>query len=72
MAIRPLVGVAVDEIRFLKPLVVDTRIAVRATITRIRPSSKPGRGFVTLNLEVRNTDNDEVILTETWTVLVPA
>lgn len=68
----PLLGVGVTDIHFARPVFVDTVIYVVATVTRVRASSKPGRGFVTMDLEVLDRSNDEVLVTETWTIMVPS
>ncbi len=68
----PLLGVGVDEIRFVKPVFVNTTVYVVAEVISKRKSSKPGRGFVKLKLRVLNADNDQPVLSEVWTVLVPS
>ncbi len=68
----PLVGVGVTDIQFLKPVFANETVFVEAVVESKRASSKPGRGFVKLNLTVRNRETNEAVLTETWTVLVPA
>lgn len=67
----PLIGVAVDEIRFLKPVFVDAEIRVLAVVTEKRESSKPGRGYIRMALRVLECQSDEVVLTESWLMLVP-
>ena len=67
----PLVGVGVDEIWFLKPVFVGTTIYVDAEVLSKRKSSKPGRGFVKMQLHVRDAAHNEAVLSEVWTILVP-
>ena len=67
----PLVGVGVDKISFLQPVYPNTEIYVVAEVTGFRQSRKPGRGYVTLAVETRNRTNDEVVVQQIWTVLVP-
>ena len=68
----PLIGVGVTDIQFLKPVYANDSIYVHAEVSGKRASSKPGRGFVTMNLTVKNNRTDEAVLTEVWTVMVPA
>lgn len=67
----PLIGVGVDDIRFLKPVHAETTIFVQAEVIELRPSSKPKRGFVRLQLSVIDEESGEVVLSEIWTVMVP-
>ena len=68
----PVIGVGVDGIEFRKPVFPGTTIAARAEVISKRESSKPGRGFVQLKVETRNMDNGEIVVSQTWTVMVPA
>jgi len=67
----PLVGVEVDGIRFLMPVVPGDVLRVEAVIVGARPSeSKPDRGYLRLDLATKRPDGD-VVLTQSWTLLVP-
>ncbi len=67
----PLIGVGVNDIRFLRPVFAKTSIHVCATVTGKRASSKTGRGFVTMHLTTKNTASGEAVLSQDWTVMVP-
>ncbi len=67
----PLIGVGVNDIRFLEPVFAETSIYVCATVTGKRESSKTGRGFVTMHLTTKNRACDKAVLSEDWTVMVP-
>ncbi len=68
----PLLGVGVTDIHFASPVYPDTTIYVVARVTNVRKSSKPGRGFVKMDLEIRDRASGEAVATETWTMLVPS
>ena len=68
----PLIGVGVDGIEFRKPVFPGTRIRVVARIVSKRGSTKPGRGFVVLDVETLNADSGEPVIRQQWSVLVPA
>jgi len=65
----PLIGVRVDDARFMRPLVPPETIRAVAEITGLRRSGAPGRAYATLDVETRV--GDEAIARQTWTVLVP-
>lgn len=67
-----LVGVGVDGIAFKKPVYPGNTIAVRATVLNKRVSTRPGRGFVELKVETRELENDEIVVHQNWTMMVPA
>ena len=67
----PLLGVGVDKISFLKPLYPSTTIFVRAEVVGYRQSRKQGRAFVTLDVKTCDRQTEEVIVEQTWTLLVP-
>ena len=67
----PLIGVGVTDIKFLKPVIQNAKIYVEAIVTAKRTSTKPGRGFVKMQLTVYDSNSSEAVLSETWTVLVP-
>lgn len=62
-------GLGIDEIRFLKPLRPGDTIRVDYTIGSLKPSNKPGRGIVRVDLAAVN-QNGDVILTVSLTALV--
>lgn len=67
----PLIGVGVEGMEFKRPVYPETTIAVRAEVIKARQSIKSGRGFVTMRVETRNVTDDEVMIRQVWTVLVP-
>lgn len=67
----PVVGVGVDNLRYLQPVRSGDRLTARAEVLGTKPSSKhPERGY--LMLRITTTRQDDVpVLTQDWTVLVP-
>jgi acyl dehydratase len=64
------IGVEVDKLRWLLPVVPGDRLRARAQVTAIRVSkSRPDRGF--MNLVATTLRGDEPVATQEWTVLVP-
>jgi acyl dehydratase len=67
----PVVGVGVDNLRYLKPVLAGDRLRARAEVLETRPSSSNReRGYLVLRVVTSRADDDEV-LTQDWTVLVP-
>jgi acyl dehydratase len=64
------IGVGVNDLRWLAPVKPGDRLRAQAAVLSIRPSgSRPGRGF--MNLRVTTWRGDEQVATQDWTVLVP-
>ncbi|HEX2887433.1 MaoC/PaaZ C-terminal domain-containing protein [Vineibacter terrae] len=60
--IQPIVGLGIDELRLLKPVLPGDRLRVRITITAMRPSkSRPGQGIVTNRTELINQAGEVVL-----------
>ncbi len=60
--ISPIVGLGIDEVRMVKPVLAGDRVRVRVTITAMRPSkSRPGAGIITNRTELIN-QTEEVVL----------
>lgn len=68
----PLLGVGVDGIEFSRPVYPETEIFARATVLSKRASSKPGRGFVQMEVETIDTASNDVVARQVWTIMVPA
>jgi acyl dehydratase len=67
----PIVGVGVDNLRYLKPVRAGDMIRAQADVIEIRPSrSQPDRGYLVLRVTSLRQDGEPVI-TQEWTVLVP-
>ena len=67
----PVIGVGVDNLRYLAPVRPDDRLRARAEVLDVRHSnSHPDRGYLVLRVETF-TDKGEQVLTQEWTVLVP-
>ena len=67
----PVVGVGVDNLRYLKPVRAGDRLRARAEVLEIRPSkSHPDRGYLVLRVTTHR-QQDESVLSQEWTVLVP-
>ncbi len=67
----PVIGVAVDNLRYLQPVRAGERLRASATVLEVRPSrTRPERGYLVLHV-VTTRDDGEPVLTQDWTVLVP-
>ncbi|MEP7157811.1 MAG: MaoC family dehydratase [Chloroflexota bacterium] len=67
----PVVGVGVDNLRYLAPVRAGDRLTARAEVLEVRPSgSHPDRGYLVLRVITTRQDGARV-LTQEWTVLVP-
>ena len=68
----PLVGIAIDNLRFLKPVQAGDRLRARVEVTNLRPSrSDSTRGYLGVRVTTLRAPNDEPVATQKWTVLVP-
>jgi acyl dehydratase len=67
----PVVGVGIDNLRYLKPVYPGDVLRAEAEVLETRPSaSKPERGY--LRLQIRTyRQNGEQVLTQDWLVLAP-
>ncbi|MEO6351077.1 MAG: MaoC family dehydratase [Candidatus Limnocylindrales bacterium] len=67
----PVVGVGIDNLRYLKPVYPGDVLRAEAEVLETRPSvTKPERGY--LRLQIRTyRENGEQVLTQDWTVLAP-
>ena len=64
------IGVGVDNLRWLLPVRPGDRLRARAEVLETRPSnSRPGRGF--MNLRVTTLRGDEAVASQDWMVMVP-
>src|SRR6266849_9665104 len=60
--ISPIVGLGIDEVRMVKPVLVGDSVRVRVTITTMRPSkSRPGEGIITNLTELTNQTGQVVL-----------
>jgi len=60
--ISPIVGLGIDEVRMVKPVLAGDRVRVRVTITTMRPSkSHPGAGIITNLTELINQTGQVVL-----------
>ena len=66
----PVVGVGIQNLRYLKPVHAGDILRARAEVLETRPSSsQPDRGYLVLRVDTLR--NGEEVLTQEWTVLVP-
>jgi len=66
----PVVGVGIQNLRYLKPVRAGDRLRARGEVLEARPSGpQPDRGY--LVLRVTTLRDGEDVLTQDWTVLVP-
>ncbi len=68
----PIIGLSVDGIRFLKPVLAGARLHVEAELIALRASSRPNvrHGYVRLGLITFN-EAQAAVARQRWTVLVP-
>lgn len=67
----PVVGVRVDNLRYLKPVRASDVLRAQAEVLEVRPSrSHPERGYLVLRVTTARQGAEQV-LTQDWTVLVP-
>ena len=67
----PVIGVGVDNLRYLAPVLPGDVLRAAAEVIEIRPSaSHPDRGYLRLRVSTMLADGTPVISQE-WTVLVP-
>jgi acyl dehydratase len=67
----PVIGVAVDNLRYLHAVRAGDRLRARAEVLEIKPSrSRAERGYLVLRVTTTRQDGTPV-LTQDWTVLVP-
>jgi acyl dehydratase len=62
-------ALGVDEWRFLKPILFNDTIRLRATIVSARPTSKPDRGVLVRRMDLLN-QRDELVQTGVMTTMV--
>lgn len=68
----PLVGVGIDNLRFLKPVRPGDVLTARAEVIAVRPSeSHAERGYLVLRVTTLRRPDDEPVLTQDWTLLLP-
>src|SRR6266852_4796991 len=60
--ISPIVGLGIDELRLVKPVLAGDRVRARVTITAMRASkSRPGAGIITNLTELTNQTGQVVL-----------
>lgn len=68
----PVVGVGIDNLRYLKPVRPGDVLRAEAEVLEIRPSaSRPDRGYMRLQIRTFRVNGGDQVLTQDWTVLVP-
>jgi acyl dehydratase len=68
----PVVGVSIDNLRFLKPVQAGDVLTAEADVLEVRPSkSKPDRGYLVLRVVTRRKRDGGPVLTQDWTLLMP-
>ena len=65
----PLIGMEVDKVRFVKPLLPDAELQAIMEVISLRESRQKERGYV--RVKVTTTANSEPILTQEWLMLMP-
>lgn len=68
----PLVGVSINNLRFLEPVNAGDVLSVEAEVLEVRPSkSKPERGYLVMRVVTRRRNDGKPVLTQDWTLLMP-
>ena len=68
----PVVGVGIDNLRYLKPVYPGDVLRAEAEVLEARPSAtRPDRGYLRLQIRTYRAANGEQVLTQDWTVLAP-
>jgi len=68
----PLVGVSINNLRFLEPVNAGDVLSVEAEVLEVRRSnSKPERGYVVMRVVTRRRNDGRAVLTQDWTLLMP-
>jgi acyl dehydratase len=68
----PLVGVSINNLRFLEPVNAGDVLSVEAEVLEVRPSkSKPERGYMVMRVVTRRNNDGKAVLTQDWTLLMP-
>jgi acyl dehydratase len=68
----PIVGVGIDNLRFLEPVRAGDVLRVEAEVLDVRPSSsRPDRGYLVLRVVTQRQNDGRPVLTQDWTLLVP-
>ena len=68
----PLVGISIDRLRFLKPIRAGDRLRARVEVADVRPSrSDPNRGYLVVRVTTIRAADDEPVVTQDWTILLP-
>ncbi|MEE8294421.1 MAG: MaoC/PaaZ C-terminal domain-containing protein [Sphingomonadales bacterium] len=67
---RPIIGLEVQDFKFLAPLKPEDTLAVRGEIIKAWRSKTKPMGFFQVKIETSNQDG-LVILSQTWTVILP-
>jgi acyl dehydratase len=68
---NPLIGMRIDDLKFVQPVFPDTVIYVDAEIVGLKKSSRGNRGYVNIRLDTKNQANDQILATQTWTCPIP-
>jgi len=68
----PLVGVSINNLRFLEPVNAGDVLSVEAEVLEVRPSkSKPERGYMVMRVVTRRRNDGKPVLIQDWTLLMP-
>ena len=67
----PLIGAEIQNIKFAQPARPGMMLTAVATITEMLPGSNPARGFVVMDGTTHDQHSGDVVLTQTWRMLVP-
>jgi len=68
---NPLIGMRIDNLKFAAPILPGESIYVDAEITALKKSRSGKRGYVTIQLDTKNTSSNDVVVTQQWTCLLP-
>lgn len=69
----PMIGAEIAGLRFRRPVRPGARLQARVTVESLEEDAKrPGRGFATLKVETLDAEAGEVLMVQTWKMVVPS
>ena len=68
----PLIGAAVEQLRFRRPVRPGTRLRCRAVVEGFEGARQPGLGYAVMAVDTLDADIGAVLLAQRWRLLLPA
>ena len=67
----PLIGAEIMHVRFAQPARPGMRLTAKAEVTDILPGTNPARGFAMMAGTTLDQHTDEIVMTQSWRMLLP-